>query len=401
MTKRPPARTSAPASAKPESARREPAKLIIAGSEESADMLYATKFFVPDPFVFLLHEGRSTILLSDLEVDRGRREAAVDEVIGLSEFTGQHKKLLGRHPTLAKVAALFLKIRRVRRAVVPDRFPLALGLALAREGITVTPPRGGIFWPQRLAKTAAELDLLRAALKVTAAGMVRGMEVLAAARPAGGGRSAPHAELQWGGGTLTSERLRAEIDTTIVRLGGAPKDTIVAGGEQACDPHERGSGPLRAGELIIIDIFPRLVATGYYGDLTRTVVKGRASEAQRKLWQTVQEGQRRALAGVRAGADGTRLHTGVKKFFKDEGFPTETREGRHVGFFHGMGHGLGLELHEQPRYNHTRSFQAGTVFTVEPGLYFPGLGGVRLEDVVAVTAQGYALLSDCAQSLEI
>ena len=381
--------------------RREPARLIIAGSEESADMLYATRFFVPDPFVLLVQNGRSTILLSDLEVDRGRREAAVDEVIGLSEFAAPHKKVLGRQPTLARVAALFLKTRGVRRAVVPDSFPLALSLALGREGIQVAPPRGGAFWPQRLTKTRAELDLLRAALSVTAAGMNRAIEVLAAARRAGGKAAGPRAPLVWGGSPLTSERLRAEIDTTILRLGGVAANTIVAGGEQACDPHERGSGPLRAGELIIIDIFPRMVGTGYFGDLTRTVVKGQASDAQRQLWLTVQEGQRRAIAGVRAGADGAKLHEGVKKFFADAGFPTETREGRHVGFFHGMGHGLGLELHEAPRYNHTRSLQAGTVLTVEPGLYFPGLGGARLEDVVAVTAKGHELLSDCAQRLEI
>ena len=385
----------------PAAAKKESARLIIAGSEDSADMLYATKFFVPDPFVLLVQDGRSTILLSDLEVDRGRREAAVDEVIGLSEFTVQYKKLLGRNPTLAKVAALFLHTRRVRRAVVPDNFPLALSLALAREGIAVVPPKKGAFWPERLHKTSAELHLLRDALRVTAAGMARGMEVLAAAKPAGGKRAVPHAELFWGNVPLTTERLRAEIDTAIVRLGGAPKDTIVAGGEQACDPHERGSGLLRAGELIIIDIFPRMVSTGYYGDLTRTVVKGRASDAQRKLWFTVQEGQRRAIAGVREGANGKALHEGVKKFFKDEGFPTETRDGRHVGFFHGMGHGLGLELHEPPRYHHTLSFQAGTVLTVEPGLYFPGLGGVRLEDVVAVMPRSHEMLSHYEQRLEI
>lgn len=380
---------------------KQPARLVIAASEDSADMLYATKFFVPDPFVLLVQDGRSTILLSDLEVDRGRREAAVDEVIGLSEFTQQHKKLLGRNPTLAKVAALFLHTRRVRRAVVPDRFPLAMSLALAREGIQVAPPKKGAFWPERLHKTPAELNLLREALRVTAAGMARGMEVLAAAKPAGGKRAAANAGLFWGDAPLTSERLRAEIDTAILRLGGTAANTIVAGGEQACDPHERGSGPLRAGELIIIDIFPRMNGTGYYGDLTRTVVKGRATDAQRQLWLTVQEGQRRAIAGVRAGANGKTLHEGVKKFFKAEGFPTETRDGRHVGFFHGMGHGLGLELHEQPRYNHTSSFEAGTVFTVEPGLYFPGLGGVRLEDVVAVTPKGHDLLSHYEQRLEI
>ncbi len=379
-----------------------PAKLIVAASEESADILYATKFFAPDAFLFLEQNGRTTILLSDLEVDRGRKAARVDEVLSFSEFAREHKKTLGAQPTFARVAAHFLKTRRVRRAVVPGSFPLALSLQLAREGVTVTPPAKGTFFPDRLRKTPDELKHLRRALEITQAGMARGMEVLAAAKVTGGKRGvADRGELLWGGGVLTSERLRAEIDTAIVRVGGAPKDTIVAGGEQACDPHERGSGPLRAGELIILDIFPRDTKTGYYGDLTRTVIKGRATDAQRKLWETVQEGQRRSLAGIRAGADGKPLHEGTKKFFKDQGFPTELRDGRHVGFFHGTGHGLGLELHEEPRFQKTRSFEAGMVFTVEPGLYYPGLGGVRLEDVVAVTRKGYDMLSNFEQRLEV
>ncbi len=378
----------------PPTTRSGPARLIVAASEESADILYATKFFAPDAFLFLEQNGRTTILLSDLEVDRGRKAARVDEVLSFSEFATEHKKTLGSQPTFAKVAAHFLKTRRVRRAVVPGSFPLALSMQLAREGVTVAPPTKGLFFPDRLHKTPEELAHLRRALEITQTGMARGMEVLRAAKVTRG-------ELVWGGGVLTSERLRAEIDTAIVRLGGAPKDTIVAGGEQACDPHERGTGPLRAGELIILDIFPRDTKTGYYGDLTRTVIKGRATDAQRKLWETVREGQRRSLAGIRAGADGKPLHDGTKKFFKDQGFPTELRDGRHVGFFHGTGHGLGLELHEEPRFQKTRSFAAGMVFTVEPGLYYPGLGGVRLEDVVAVTKKGYEMLSDFEQRLEI
>ena len=398
MKKRP-----APPAARPRkpAARREPPRLVIAGSEASADMLYATRMFVPDPFILLVQDGRKTILLGDLEVDRGRREAAVDEVLGLSEFTKEHKKALGRKPTLAKAAAHFLKTRRVRRALVPEDFPLALSLALAREGVRVAPPTKGMFWPARLHKTPEEMSHLRRALQITQAGMARGMEVLAAARADGGRKAAPGAELRWGGGVLTSERLRAEIDSAILHAGGLPANTIVAGGEQACDPHERGSGPLRAGELIIIDIFPRDAATGYFGDLTRTVVKGRATDAQRQLWLTVQEGQRRTLQALRAGADGNALHEGTKKFFKDKGYPTEMREGRHVGFFHGTGHGLGLELHEAPRFSAVRSFEPGTVVTVEPGLYFPGLGGVRLEDVAAVTAKGCDVLSDFEQRLEV
>ncbi len=379
----------------------EPARLVVASSEESADILYATKLFVPDAFVLLVQEGRSTILLSDLEVGRGRRDAAVDEVISQSEFAAEHKKALGRQPSFARLIAHFLKTRGLRRAVVPENFPLGLAVGLAQEGVQVAPPTKGVFFPQRIHKTPTELGHLRRALEITAAGMARGLEVLAAAKTVGGKKAAPGAELQWGGAVLTSERLRAEIDTAIVRLGGAPKDTIVAGGEQGCDPHERGTGPLRAGELIVLDIFPRDTRTGYFGDMTRTVVKGRASDEQRRLWETVQEGQRRAIAGTRAGADGVALHEGIKKYFKDQGYPTEVRDGKHVGFFHGTGHGLGLELHEAPRFNHTRNFTAGMVMTVEPGLYFPGLGGVRIEDVVAVTAKRCEMLSDFEQRLEI
>ena len=360
-------------------------------------MLYATRFFVPDAFLLLVQDGRSTIMLSDLEVDRGRKVATVDEVVSISEFTEEHKKALGKQPSFGKVASHFLRSRRVKRAVVPEKFPLALSRELARGGIEVAPPKKGLFWPARLHKQPDELDHLRHALKITAVGMARGIEVLSAAKaPKTGDRT-----LRWGGGVLTSERLRAEIESAILHAGGMPANTIVAGGEQACDPHERGSGPLRAGELIILDIFPRMTGTGYYGDMTRTVVKGRATDAQRDLWHTVQEGQRMAIAGTHAGADGLELHEGVKEFFKQRGYPTELRDGRHVGFFHGTGHGLGLELHEEPRFQRTKSFEAGMVFTIEPGLYYPGLGGVRIEDVVAVTEAGCDLLSDFEQRLEI
>ena len=111
----------------------------------------------------------------------------------------------------------------------------------------------------------------------------------------------------WSGRTLTSEILRAEIDSAILRAGGLPANTIVAGGDQACDPHERGSGPLKANSLIILDIFPRDAMSGYFGDMTRTVVRGRASEAQRRLWETVSEGQALALKKMKPGVDGLKF----------------------------------------------------------------------------------------------
>ena len=168
--------------------------------------------------------------------------------------------------------------------------------------------------------------------------------------------------------------MRAEIDCAVLRGGGEPAHTIVAGGNQACDPHERGSGPLRSGELIILDVFPRHTVSGYFGDMTRTVVRGHATSEQRHLWETVRAGQQRALQGMKPGISGRILHEEVKQFFTNQGFPTQKHEGRWRGFFHGTGHGLGLELHESPRFSDTK-FTRGQVLTVEPGIYWPGVGG--------------------------
>ena len=186
----------------------------------------------------------------------------------------------------------------------------------------------------------------------------------------------------------------------ISRAGGLPANTIVAGGDQACDPHERGSGPLKADSLIILDVFPRDAKSGYYGDLTRTVLRGRASEDQRRLWETVREGQALALKKMKPGVDGLSVHNEIKQLFTERGYPTEVRNGRHVGFFHGTGHGLGLEIHEVPRFQKT-VFKQGQVLTVEPGLYYPGIGGVRLEDVVVLTRTGIRMLSKIEKRLEI
>jgi Xaa-Pro aminopeptidase len=186
---------------------------------------------------------------------------------------------------------------------------------------------------------------------------------------------------------LTSEKLRAVIDTAILRAGGLASHTIVAGGIQGCDPHEAGYGPLRAHEPIILDIFPRSQKTGYFGDITRTVVRGHASEAVRRLYDTVLQGQKLAFQKMRSGMPTAQVHGAVQEFFERTGYRTGKRRGRMEGFFHGTGHGLGLEIHEAPRVgpNSAGELQAGHVVTVEPGLYYPELGGVRLEDVALVT----------------
>jgi Xaa-Pro aminopeptidase len=368
-------------------------RLIYAASEYSADMLYATRFSVPDPFLYLEQHGKKSILLSDLELNRGRREATVDEVISLSLIQRPLERQLQKKPTIEQTIERFLRQRRVRRAAVPSDFPLGLANALAASGIKLEPVEG-LFDSNREFKQEQEIKHLQRAIELTEIGLERALEILRASE------IKPGRKLFWAGKRLTSELLRAEIECAILRAGGSPMHTIVAGGSQACDPHDRGSGPLAANSLIILDVFPRASYTGYYGDITRTVVRGKASEAQKKLWHTALEGQEHALKRIRPKVSGAEVQKEVSDLFTQRGFPTEERDGRWTGFFHGLGHGLGLEIHESPRIAATE-FKKGQVFTVEPGLYFPNIGGVRHEDDGVVTETGFRVLSKFPKVLEV
>jgi Xaa-Pro aminopeptidase len=369
------------------------ARLIVAPSDTDADMLYATRIFIGDPFIFLQQKGKRILVLSDLEIDRAKKNAKADEFVMFNQLEREVQGKAKKAPPYEKVLAHFLTKRGVKRALVPANFPLGFANEIKRNGIALE-TSNGLFWPAREKKTAEEIRLLERALRMTETGMKRGMEILKASKPGTGKK------LKWSGKTLTSEILRAEIDSAILRAGGVPTNTIVAGGDQACDPHERGFGPLRADSLIILDIFPRDGKTGYWGDMTRTVVRGRASGQQRKLWEAVKAGQTLALKRIKAGVDGMSIHQAITELFERRGFPTEVRNGRRVGFFHGTGHGLGLEIHEYPRLQKV-VLKAGQCLTVEPGLYYPGIGGARIEDVVIVEKTGCRILSRFPKRLEI
>jgi len=373
--------------------KTKPARLIVAASETDPDMLYATKFWAPDPFIFLERNGKRTLVLSDLEIDRGRKQADADEFVMFSKLEHEVQGKSKKAPPYEKVVAHFLRKRGVRSIIVPANFPLRYAEELTANKIRVR-ATNGLFWPEREAKSDEEIEMIGHALRITETGLKHAIEILKASKPGRGKK------LLWRGKRLTSEMLRAEIDSAILRAGGVPTGTIVAGGDQACDPHERGFGPLYANSLIILDVFPRDAKTGYFGDMTRTVLRGRASEAQRKLWETVKAGQALALKKIKAGVDGMTIHKAIQELFAERGFSTEVRKGRRVGFFHGTGHGLGLEIHEHPRLQKV-TLKDRQVLTVEPGLYYPGVGGARHEDVVVVTKRRCKVLSRFPKQLEV
>jgi Xaa-Pro aminopeptidase len=254
----------------------------------------------------------------------------------------------------------------------------------------------GLLFPQRELKTPAEAAAIRDGNRCSAAGIAAAERVLRASKIKGG-------RLVYQGKPLTSERLKVAIETACLEAGGISFNTIAAGGDQACDPHDRGSGPLRANELIIVDVFPRIAKTGYHGDMTRTFLRGRASDAQRKLVAAVRAAQQAALKTIRAGVNGKVVHGKCVEVFTARGFETKHTPKGSVGFFHGTGHGLGLEVHEPPRMNGSTDYplKKHSVVTVEPGLYYPGLGGCRIEDVVQVTASGVKMLSSYPYAWEL
>ncbi|HEY3857960.1 MAG TPA: Xaa-Pro peptidase family protein [Verrucomicrobiae bacterium] len=369
--------------------------LIVADSDRDANMLYAVGMFTPDPFIYFRVDGKSHIVVTDLEVERARKKAAHCRVLSYN----QCMEKLGRkskQPGMAKVINLLFRERHLRKVFVPANFPHGLARELRNYKIKVRVKKGGVF-PQREFKTPEEVKKISGALMMAEVGLAEGIQALKTSKIQKDGKLTYH------GVPLSSEKLRGIIETAIVQAGGMPCHTIVAGGRQGCDPHETGHGPLRANEPIVLDVFPRSSKTGYFGDITRTVVRGRASEAARKAYDTVARAQEIAFEQLKPGMRAAQVHKSVEEFFESQGFKTCRKSGRAQGFFHGTGHGLGMELHEPPRLgvNSTDILAAGHVVTIEPGLYYSEMGGIRLEDVAAITAQGPKNLTKFEKTLEV
>ena len=372
------------------------ARLIYSASESDANMLWATRFFAPDPFIFIEKRGKRYLVMSDLEIDRAKNQASVDTVLAYSAFVKRLQQEGTAFPGAAQVLAAVFRDLKIKKVEVPSTFPVGLADQLRKMKIPVE-AKSDPFWPDRELKTKEEVRFINEALRAAESGMEAGIDAVRRSRIRRDGY------LDLDGTRLTSEILKRIINTTIMARGYVPSHTIVASGNQCVDPHNQGSGPIRANTSIIMDIFPRSQATGYFGDITRTVVRGRASERLKHAYGCVEEGQKIGFRRIRHGANAFDIHQEILNYFGREGFPTGLAGGRMQGFFHGTGHGLGLDIHEAPGINmrNKNPLRAGHVVTVEPGLYYQGLGGVRLEDVVFVTKTGCRNLVHIPKILEV
>ena len=367
---------------------------MIAASEIDANLYYATKFLAPDAFVFVQTRGKKHLLMNDLEVDRAKSESKVDQVHSTSRLAQDYYNKYGKRPYYLDLIGYFLKKQKAKSLEVPGNFPLDYADALRKRGFKIT-PIAEPFFQARTIKSKAEIKAVTQAIRYTEAAIRAAIATLKKSIIKRG-------KLYLDGGRLTSEDIKKIINVKLMESGCIAANSIVACGEDAVDPHNQGSGPLYAHQSIIMDIFPRDSNSRYHADITRTVCRGKASPKLKKMYDAVRDGQALGVKAVRQGADGAKIHKAIQKLFEDRGYQTGVQKGRMQGFFHGTGHGLGLDIHELPRIGGVKDIlKAGQIVTVEPGLYYSGIGGVRLEDDVLVTKTGCINLVKLPKVLEI
>ncbi|WP_436924814.1 M24 family metallopeptidase [Halosimplex amylolyticum] len=363
--------------------------LVHADSDDS-NQYYLSGFDAPDPFV-TLYDGEVRLLFHrSLEFGRAKREAraaTVERSIdhGYSEYSEEYDP----HEASYHVLADFLDAYGVDSVAVPPRFPLHTADGLRDLGVSVAADRDDTVSTIRAVKTEEEIDHVREAQRANEAAMHAAEDLIANADVRDG-------TLYHEGEPLTSEAVKTEIEVTLLRHGCALDETIVACGADAADPHERGSGPLAADEPIIVDIFPQNKATKYHADMTRTFCKGEPTETVREWYDLTEEAYRAALEAVEPGATGADVHDAACDVYEGAGEPTlRSDESTETGFIHSTGHGVGLDVHEGPRIAPGgEALEPGHVITIEPGLYDPEVGGIRIEDLVVVTEDGYENLTD-------
>jgi len=339
-----------------------------------------------------------------MEYGRAKREARAEEVLSFDELNVMNlaRELKSGGRALAAAAANLLE--KLGATGSPVAVPPTLGVVYADElrarGLTVT-PEAKLFADLRRVKTEQEISYIETTQRAVEEACAHAVRIL---RESG---VSVDGTLLHEGEPLTSERLRFEIDTELLRRGCAASGTITAGGAQTADPHERGHGPLKAGDPIILDIFPADKTTRYYADMTRTFVKGEPGEELQKMYDAVLESQEAALAMIGPGVNGRDIHKKVSDILHEAGYKTFVHDQRpgeplQEGFIHGTGHGVGLEIHESPRVSIAdEKLIPGDVVTIEPGLYYRRIGGIRIEDLVVVTENGCRNLTNFPKEFRI
>ena len=374
--------------------------LVVGDTVRNPELRHEIPLGIPDPFVYAEVDGRRRVAISSMEAMRVEALGSDLEVHPFEAFGADEIRRSGvdSHEAWRQLLVRSAQGLGVEEARVPRGFPHgdAEALRAAGVGLTVDQP---LFDERRRRKSERELAGIRRAQRAAEAGVALARELLAHATRA-------HGHLALDGETLTCELLKERVQAEFLRHGALAEQMIVSHGPQTAIGHDMGSGAIADDDVVLLDLFPVDLESACFADLTRTFVVGEAPSELAEWHALCREALELACGEVRAGADGPAIHRLVCRFFAEHGFATQLTkaEGEVLrdGFYHGLGHGVGLEVHEAPGLGMVgHELVAGDVITIEPGLYRHGFGGVRVEDLLLVTDDGYERLTDCPYELEV
>jgi len=367
--------------------------LIYADSLRSPEMRHEVPIAIPDPFLYAEREGERHVVASSFELDRIAEVAPDLKIMPLEEFGLDDLYAQGLSRDEIELEVVLRAARRygIEQAAVPATFPLELADHLRANGIEISADREQ-FVSRRRVKNEAELAGIRRAQRAAEAAMTAARGLLRQAERKNG-------SLVLDGETLTCERIKFAVEQAFTANGAFADEFIVSHGAQTAVGHDMGSGPIAPDEPVCLDLFPRDRESGCFADMTRTFVVGEPSDELREFHTLCREALDRSVAAVRPGIAGSELNRICCEVFEEHGFPTllskQPGEVLKDGFYHSLGHGVGLEVHEQPTLGRgPGELVAGDVIAVEPGLYRNGYGGCRLEDIVLVTENGAEVLTE-------
>ncbi len=362
---------------------------LMVGNSNNADMYYATGFSASDAYAYVqTKEAAEVLLVSDMERGRAEKESRVSRVRSLQEYDYRGKAKERGDSALAYCDCLSQLLQELgaRKVSIPRDFPYHIAQVLKEDGFSFEAIKSP-FHQLRAVKSNEEVEKIKKTQDACNLAMKAAVEMINKSEIVNG-------HLNYRGFDLTAEQVRATIDHTLLEHGCEAEGTIVACGKDSANPHWEGSGVLHADEPIVIDIFPRGKQSKYFADMTRTVLKGEASEKLIDMYNAVLEAQEAAIAMIKPGIRCGDIHKKVCDIFEEKGYATY-KSGSTVGFIHSTGHGVGLEIHEAPSVGENEVvLTQGNIITIEPGLYYPDIGGIRLEDLILVTADGYKNLTE-------
>ena len=381
------------------------ALLLCADSYRDANMYYLTKFLAPDPFIFFKKvDAEPLIIVNQMEYPRAQKQSIVKAVKSYTDYNYLRVLKTAKNPQLGEMKFIAEVVKKEvdaeTKICVPPNFPVIVADVLRGEGLIIN-PMFGIVEKARETKDSKEIEEIKTVQAFNEKITSQAIELIADS-DVGSNRT-----LQLKGETLTVGGLKSFFGTKLLEKGClAEEDIIVACGTKSSDPHYTGDpeDKLKADQPIILDVYPRSIQKRYWTDMTRTVVKGKAPDKLKQMFDAVFEAKNASLDAIQAGALGSQVYDVCCDILEKAGYET-TRGGKNVtaGMTHSLGHGVGLQIHESPRMNELSTFplKENSVVTVEPGLYDPQIGGVRLEDIIEVTKSGYSNLTKMETQLEI